>query len=110
MVELKGFEPSTYSLRTNRAPNCATAPQTNKGILIAYLYIVKQNFRYCCRSAIKSPVRVHRKHHLENMPMRGTVRARKGQTDNWGTVSLPPLSLMSWHMRKGRARVSATLL
>ena len=26
MVELRGFEPLTFSLRTRRATNCATAP------------------------------------------------------------------------------------
>lgn len=25
-MELRGFEPLTFSLRTRRAPNCATAP------------------------------------------------------------------------------------
>ena len=31
MVELRGFEPLTFSLRTRRATNCATAPSRRTG-------------------------------------------------------------------------------
>jgi hypothetical protein len=30
MVELRGFEPLTFSLRTRRATNCATAPSEDR--------------------------------------------------------------------------------
>jgi hypothetical protein len=30
-VELRGFEPLTFSLRTRRATNCATAPSAELG-------------------------------------------------------------------------------
>ncbi len=30
LVELRGFEPLTFSLRTRRATNCATAPSEEK--------------------------------------------------------------------------------
>jgi len=30
LVELRGFEPLTFSLRTRRATNCATAPSEGK--------------------------------------------------------------------------------
>ena len=31
LVELRGFEPLTFSLRTRRATNCATAPAASEG-------------------------------------------------------------------------------
>jgi site-specific DNA recombinase len=34
-VELRGFEPLTYSMRTSRATNCAIAPDTGSRLPVA---------------------------------------------------------------------------
>ena len=37
VVELRGFEPLTFSLRTRRATNCATAPTTASTLACEHL-------------------------------------------------------------------------
>jgi hypothetical protein len=60
MVEPMGFEPTTSSMPSRRAPNCATAPPASYGItLLAFiapaLGTVKQQARCSCWASHTSP-------------------------------------------------------
>src|SRR5918995_1615756 len=55
MVELRGLEPLTFSLRTRRATNCAIAPQRPAGP-ISIETLPPQAVAACCVSASSAPV------------------------------------------------------
>ena len=55
LVELRGLEPLTFSLRTRRATNCAIAPRRPAGP-ISIETLPLQAVAACCVSASSSPV------------------------------------------------------